>query len=239
MFLLTANNSDHTGHRDRLRKKFLQSGFDGLEPHEALELLLFYAIPRKDTNGIAHRLIEEFGSFSAVLDAPIDLLQECGISHNCALFLKLLPETNRLYLEDKHNNSDNIISSDNLGTLLLNKFIGRNYEAVVLMLLDAKFKQVFCGIINKGSVNACEIYMRKIVELSVMYNACYAVISHNHPSGIALPSGNDLTSTEKIYHSLKLVNTRLLDHIIVADNDYVSLAQSGICKEIFGDDYGF
>lgn len=236
---MASGNGEHSGHRDRMRKKFIQFGFDGLEQHEALELLLFYAVPRKDTNPLAHKLIEEFGSFSAVLDAPIDLLEESGLSHNAAVYLKLFPEACRLYTEDKHNSEGRIVSSENVGAMLMNMFIGRNYETVILILTDAKFKRIFCGVISKGSVNACEIFMRKIVELAVMYNASYAIISHNHPSGLALPSGCDLSSTEKIHHSLQLVNTTLLDHIIVADNDYISLAQSGMCREIFGDDYEF
>ncbi len=225
------SDNPHSGHRDRLRKKFLANSFDNMEPHEALELMLYYAIPRKDTNPIAHKLLNDFGSLSAVLDAPIDKLKESGISENCAIYLKLLPQICRLYMEDKHNNKDKIIDIDNVGEKIKHKFLGRNYEAVVLMLLDTKLKEVYCGVINKGSVSACEVYVRKIIELAVMYNARYAVLAHNHPSGLALPSNDDIITTQKVYNALKLIDVSLVDHIIVADDDYVLLRDAGFMEE--------
>lgn len=224
---------DHSGHRDRLRKKFLSNGIDGFEVHEVLELMLYYAIPRKDTNPIAHHLLDSFGSISAILDAPIDRLIDSGLSRNAAVYIKLIPEICRLYLDDKHNNDSKILDEENIGNSIMRKFIGRDYEAVVLLLLDAKFKEVFCGVISKGSVNACEIYIRKIVELSVLYNAKFAVLAHNHPSGIALPSSKDIETTKQVCNALKLIEVSLIDHIIVADNDYVSLSQSGLKDELF------
>lgn len=223
----------HDGHRDRIRKRFLANGLDGFESHEVLELLLFHAIPRKDTNEIAHKLLDDFGSVSAVFDAPISTLEKSGLSRNAALFVKMIPEFCRIYLEDKYDNSEKIIDEDSIGEKMLKKFIGRNYESVVLLLLDAKYKEVFFGVINKGSVNACEVYMRKIMELAITYNAGYAVLSHNHPSGVALPSDKDLYTNKKISTALSLINVELVDHIIVADNDYVSLAQSDLKEQFF------
>lgn len=225
-------DNPHNGHRDRLRKKFLDNSFDSLEIHEVLELMLYYAIPRKDTNPIAHRLIDSFGSISAVFDAPIDKLKEQGISENCAIYLKLMPQICRIYMEDKHNNADKIIDIDNIGEKLKHKFVGRDYEAVVLLLLDSKHKEVFCGVISKGSVSACEVYVRKIIELAVQYNAKFAVLSHNHPSGLALPSNADIATTKKVYQALRLIDVVLIDHIIVADDDYVSLKESGFMDEL-------
>lgn len=225
-------DNPHNGHRDRLRKKFLDNSFDGLETHEILELMLYYAIPRKDTNPIAHKLIDSFGSISAVFDAPIDKLKEQGISENCAIYLKLIPQICRMYMEDKHNNSDKIIDIDNIGENLKYKFVGRDYEAVVLLLLDSKHKEVFCGVVNKGSVSACEVYVRKIIELAVQYNAKFAVLAHNHPSGVALPSNADILTTKKVYQALRLIDVVLIDHIIVADDDYVSLKESGFMNEL-------
>lgn len=225
-------DNPHNGHRDRLRKKFLDNSFDGLETHEILELVLYYAIPRKDTNPIAHRLIDNFGSISAVFDAPIDKLKEQGISENCAIYLKLIPQICRMYMDDKHNNKDKIIDINNAGEKLKHKFVGRDYEAVVLLLLDSKFKEVFCGIISKGSISACEVYVRKVIELAVLYNAKFAVLAHNHPSGLALPSNADIATTKKVYQALRLIDVALIDHIIVADDDYVSLKESGFMKEL-------
>lgn len=223
----------HSGHRERMKDKFLNNHLDAFEQHEALELLLYYAIPRKDTNPIAHKLLNDFGSLSAVFDASVDTLTDSGISKNAAVLLKLIPQISRLYLDDKHNNERKIIDLDAAGEILLNKFIGRDYEAVVLLLMDAKLKEVFCGVISKGSISACDLYVRKIIENALLYNASYAIIAHNHPSGIALPSNNDLTATRQIAQALRLIGVSLLDHIVVADNDYVSIACSGIMKDVF------
>ncbi len=228
-------DNSHDFHRQRLKAKFLKNHLDEFEKHEALELLLFYAIPRKNTNPISHKLLDEFGSISAVIDAPMDALIKAGLSEHSALLLKLLPQFYRLYLDDKHNNEEKIISLDNVGDKLIKKFIGRDYEAVVLMLLDAKMKEIFCGVISKGSVNACELYVRKIIENSVLYNASYVILAHNHPSGIALPSKEDIVSTKRVAEALSLIGIKLLDHIVVADDDYVSISQSKILKSIFGE----
>lgn len=222
----------HTGHRQRMRAKFLQSGLDGFEIHESLELLLYYAVPRKDTNPLAHKIIDNFGSLSAALDAPIDALRECGLSENAAILLKLIPQISRLYLDDKRDDSK-AVRLETIGDRLLHKFVGRDYEAVVLLLMDAKHKEVFCGVISKGSVNSCDLYIRKIIENIMIYNASYAVLAHNHPSGLALPSLADIESTKSVSSALSLVGVQLLDHIVVADDDYVSMLQSGLCNEAF------
>jgi DNA repair protein RadC len=134
-------------------------------------------------------------------------------------------------MEDKHNNKEKVIDIDNTGEKLKHKFVGRDYEAVVLLLLDSKYKEVFCGVVSKGSVSACEVYVRKVIELAVLYNAKFAVLAHNHPSGLALPSNADIVTTKKVYQALRLIDVVLLDHVIVADDDYVSLKESGFMDE--------
>lgn len=224
----------HEGHRTRVKQKFLYDGIDGFEPHEILELLLYYAIPRRDTNEIAHKLIDTFGSLSAVFDAPVDTLMKVeGIGESAALLMKMVPELSRRYMDDKHSKNIKIIDIETAGTLLLNKFIGRNNETVILMLMDIKGKLLFCGTINEGNFNTSDVYIRKIIELAMRYNACSAILSHNHPSGFALPSNDDLLTTQIVRDALALVNVKLLDHIIVADDDYVSIALSPIGENIF------
>ena len=225
-------DNPHDGHRDRLRKKFILNGTDTMEEHELLELILYYAIPRKDTNPISHKLLAKFGSISAVLDSSVENLKQEGLSENCAIYLNLLPHICRAYMDDKFGNNDKIVTDDNITEKMKYKFIGINYEIVVLMLLDSKNKEVFCGTISKGSITSNEIHIRKIVELAIIYNAKSAVISHNHPSGIALPSGEDMVATKRTFESLKLINVYLMDHIIVADDDCISLRQSGFMDKI-------
>lgn len=223
----------HEGHRARVRKKFLLDGLDGFETHEALEFLLFYCVHMKNTSELAHKLLDAFGSLSAVFDAPYDALRNFGLSETQAAFLKLIPDISRLYIEDKHNNPDKVIDYDTIGDNILRKFIGRENENVLLLLLDAKGKEVFCGIVAKGSLNNTNLPVRKIVDFSLRYNAKSAIIAHNHPSGVALPSRDDLDATSNIKNALELIGVRLIDHYIVADNDCVSLAQSGIAPALF------
>ena len=224
--------SAHAGHRDRLRKKFLINDIDSLEDHEILELALFYAIPRKNTNEIAHALLENFGSISSIFDAPIGRLKEIkGIAENSAVFIKLISALARLYFERKYNSKGAAPSLNQIRDNLVMKFIGRNEESIALVLLDAKGKILFDGIINKGSINGVDLYIRKMIELVTMYNAASLIMAHNHPSGIAVPSSDDIRSTEKIRNLFAGMQVAVLDHIIVADNDYISLRQT--LPEIF------
>ena len=223
----------HDGHRDRLRKKFITNGISALEDHEIVELFLYYSIPRKNTNEIAHTLMNYFGSISAIIDAPTDsLLKIKGVGINTAVMFKLIPHMFRIYMDDKHNNKNKIINIDNIGDIFQHKFIGVTNEQIMIMILDSKLHQLYCGVLCEGSVNEVNICIKKIIELSLFYNASIVALAHNHPSGIALPSREDLLSTKKIISALKTINVKFIDHIIVADNDYVSLAQSGIWKTL-------
>ncbi len=226
------DNHIHDGHRKRMKEKFLKEGADAFQEHEILEMLLYYAVPRKNTNPLAHQLLMRFGSLAAVMDAPADVLEEFGLTQNAVVLLKLLPEISRIYMENR-SSCKKIITEDNIGERIISKFVGRQNEIVVLMLLDGKGQELYCDVISKGSVNASEIYVRKILKLVVKYNATTAVLAHNHPSGMALPSSKDITTTKSVKQALRLVNVRLADHIIVTDDDYMSMAQVEDYFDIF------
>lgn len=230
---MTSSGAEHSGHRQRVRKKFIENGFDVFEPHEVLEMFLFYAIPRKDTNPLAHRLLDRYMNIGGVCDAPIDeLISEFNLSESAAVYIKMLPEMSRLYNESKMSD-DNIIDYENLGKLFQAKFIGRTSEAVALMLGDAKGKMIYFNIISKGSLNSSDMPIRKIVDLSLRHNAKTAFLAHNHPSGTALPSHSDLLTTQKVRETLLSVGVDLIDHFIITDDDYVSLRESGLAGNIF------
>lgn len=223
----------HDGHRLRIRKKFILNGFDNFEDHEILELALFYAIPRKNTNVIAHELLDKFGNVDAVFDAPMNMLKEVeGIGESAAVFIKMISGLARIYMERKFKNIEKVPNMSDINDKITFKFIGRTEELVVIVLLDAKGKVLYEGVVNKGTVNAVDIYARKIIELIVLYNASSVIIAHNHPSGFAVPSVEDIESTSKLNKVLKSMHVELLDHIIVADGDYVSLRDCGM-KDIF------
>lgn len=220
--------SIHEDHRKRLKKQFRDGGLDNFSEFQILELLLFYAIPRKDTNPIAHRLIDRFGSLSQVLEAPVEELEKVdGIGPNAALLLGLITEVARAYMKDRTENHKILRSINECGDYLKSFFIGRRVEMVYLLCLDAKCKVLGCREVGEGSVNSANVPIRRIVEIALGYNASSVVLAHNHPSGLALPSQEDIATTRRVAAALSMVDIQLVDHIIVADDDYVSLVQTG------------
>ncbi len=207
----------------------MKSGLDDFEPHNVLELILFYSVPRKDTNPLAHRLINRFGSLSGVLEAsPEELMKVEGVTENTAVLLSMLPQIARKYLEDKVDPSNTIYSFSDIGAYLMPKFIGRNVETMMLASIDNKNKIVSCSIIAEGESDRASISRRKIVEEAMRVNATRVILAHNHPIGFAVPSSEDIFMTEEIYKLLKTVGVELVDHVIFAQDDYVSIAASGV-----------
>ncbi|MBQ1353339.1 MAG: hypothetical protein IIY42_00685, partial [Ruminococcus sp.] len=201
------------------------NGLDGFEEHQALELYLFYAIPRRDTNPLAHRLLERYRNIGGVCDAPIDELErDFGLSESAAALLKLLPEMSRLYNESKLSDT-NLIDPETVGDMIARRFIGRTSEAVALLLGSAKGKILYFDIVAKGSVSSSDFPLRRIVDLAIRHNARTAYIAHNHPSGSLLPSRADIDVTKLLDSTLSSVGVHLLDHFIVADNEYASLRE--------------
>ena len=224
----------HDGHRDRLRKRFISDGLDKFYDHQIVELLLFYGIPRKDTNDIAHKLLNRFGSFSAMFDAPLDSLQECGISYNTAVLLKLIPALCSRYYQDKYQQKVKLTDdNEDIEEFIKPYFIGQNEEQVLLLLLDAKGKCLFCDIINKGTTSASNVNIKKILQLSVQHKATGVIIAHNHPSGSNMPSKDDIEMTKKLAKSLRTVGALLLDHYIIADMNCRSLSSMDEYLDIF------
>ena len=224
----------HDGHRDRLRQRFLQQGLSGFEEHTALELLLFYARPRCDTNVIAHQLIARFGSLAAVMDAPMEELMSVeGVGYNTAVLIKMIPEMGALYLSNRSKPGEIINTTQKAGDYFMAYFVGKVNEEAHVMLLDDRRKLLRCVCIaNEGIVNAVKISVKKIVAQALNANATAVILAHNHPGGIALPSGGDKAVTVQVYSALKHINVRLIDHIIVANDDYVSMADSGYIAEL-------
>lgn len=223
-----ANPSLHKGHRQRLKARFQESGLDSFMDVQALELLLFYAIPQKDTNPIAHALLNRFGSLSRVLDADVEELKKVpNISDHAATLLRLVTELGRFYQVDSAQRTQVLTSLDACGAYLVPRFFGRKVETVFLLCLDAKCKVLCCREIGEGSVNAASISVRKVVETALSTGATSVVLAHNHPSGVALPSADDVQTTRRIAAALSAVEVNLIDHIVVAEGDFISMIQSG------------
>lgn len=206
----------HDGHRQRKRERFLKQGADGLADHEVLELLLYYAIPRRDTNELAHRLIQHFGTLDAVFQAPPEaLMQVSGIGENAAVLLNLVPAAQRC--ARRSVSAERILNSvERCGAYFMDLLDGQRRELLYQVCLDGKGKVLSCKCLSQGSADMTSLSIRQVVENALLSGAAGVVLGHNHPSGVALPSAEDRAATLQVRDALATMDIRLLDHIIVA-----------------------
>ena len=221
----------HDGHRQRMKRRFLEHGLDNFDDVNALELLLFYAQPRQDTNAMAHALLGRFGSLSAVMEAtPAELHSVKGIGDSAAALLGLIPAVSRRYMLDKSPTAEPVDTPTAAGRYFIPRFMYETEEVVYALLLDARKQPICCREMSRGTVNAAEINTRRLVELVLERRASAVILSHNHLSGVALPSAEDEISTAQLRRALSLLGVELSDHIIVAGCEYVSMAESGLLR---------
>ena len=220
----------HDGHRARKKQQFLRSGPDSFANHELLELALFYAIPRRDVNGTAHELLERFGSLAGVLEADVEELRHIpGVGDSAAILLKLLSVV-KFRAGCSEPEGKIISSTDEAGEFFVRRMQGQKRELLYLMCLDGKGKVLSCRCLSAGSANMTSTSVRQVVEQALRSGAVAVILAHNHPSGIALPSRADQHMTQQVVDALAPLGIRLLDHIVVADDDFVSMADSGIIQ---------
>ena len=206
----------HEGHRNRLKNRFLENGLDKFEPHNILELLLFYSIPRKDTNDIAHELIKKFGSLSAVFDANFeDLIKVNYITENSATLIKLIPEISRAYLLDRVSHEFNVTDLSATKELLLSLFHGQKNENVYVLFVSNNFNLLGYEKIHEGSVNSSIIDTRRIIEYAIKYNASMLIFAHNHPIGSAYPSMDDIETTGNLISIFRPFSFPIIEHFVV------------------------
>ena len=215
----------HDGHRQRKRQQFLSHGPESMADHELLELALFYAIPRRDTNETAHRLLDQFGSLDRVLSAPEQELEKVeGVGQGAAVLLRLMgsigDRARRPGREEKI-----VASVDQAGAYFLRLLDGQRTEQLYQLCVDAKGK-----VLSQGQADMTVLSLRQVVENALLSGASGVFLGHNHPSGVALPSPADMEATTQVRDALKRLDIRLIDHIIVADGDYVSMASSGLLR---------
>ncbi len=217
----------HAGHRQRLKRKFVNTNGVGLEPHELFELLLFYAVPQKDTNEIAHRLVKRFGSISGVLEAEIqDLVKIDGVKEHTAVLIKLLLVFIRNYFDEKYDAKDIRFTPATAGEYVVKHFLGFKDERLYAMMLDSEYRLITEGIISEGTSDRTGVYPREIARMALETNAKFVILAHNHPNGILLPSKADLDSTIKIEESLNMLDVMLIDHLIVCGKRYTSIFET-------------
>lgn len=216
----------HDGHRERMRQRIETYGIQSLQDHEVLEYLLYAVVPRKDTNELAHRIIEECGSLSEVFDQSVERLQKIkGVTYNAALFLSSLSDISRRYYS---KNQKTIYIRNVAECLQLMRPIMETLtkEEIHLLLIDSAGKLIKRVVLSKGVVNESVCNVRDVVDIALKNEACRVVLVHNHPSNNATPSLQDKTLTEQVCVALSVIGIILEDHIIIAKGGYFSFKDS-------------
>ncbi len=222
----------HDGHRDRMRKRIEQNGIESLQDHEVLEYLLYAVVPRKDTNELAHTILNEFGSLSRVFDQPIERLQKVkGVSYNMALFLNSLSAVSRRYYSKK---IDEVYINNLEACLNLMRPIMETLprEEIHMLLGDSAGKLIKRVVLNKGVVNESFCNVREIADIALRNEASTVILVHNHPSNNVTPSVNDQNLTEQLYLTLTMLGIYFYDHIIIAKSGYFSFKQTGLLDSL-------
>ncbi len=218
----------HDGHRERMRERFFQHGLQTFNEIEALEFLLFYAIPQKDTNPLAHALLDHFGTLDDVLNATEQQLCEVpGIGLRTAALLMLVPQMHRLSEVKKSQRIGEIKSTQDAINYLRPYFDGRKDEMLMFVCLDSTCKIISAEIISVGVVNRVRFDRRQLVEIALKRKATLVVLAHNHPDGDPTPSREDDAATSRLLHSLLDFNIELFDHVILSGEKSYSYRMKG------------
>ncbi len=217
----------HAGHRAKLKRRFIRQGLDDFEEHNILELILFFAIPRRDTNEIAHALLDRFGSFSAVFEASIEeLCSVAGIGENSAHLIKTYPAVAKRYYQDRFGENTRLPDYDRMGKNLVLQFAGAENEQVLALFYDSSFGFRGKTMLHEGNINSVSFSFRKVCDAALQYNAAYMILAHNHPRGIPIASADDLSTTTRLKNFLNQINVILLDHFIIGEGNYTSIQEN-------------
>lgn len=221
-------DSVHSGHRGRMRRRFLEIGLNGFQPHEVLEMLLYYGIPRRDTNEIAHNLLNRFGSLHGVLSAdPQDLMQEPYISENAAVLLALFRAV------AQYDAGEQVIGTEldnyrKVCKFFIDLYLFEEREVVRAALLDEKLRVLRCEIVSEGHPSAAQMTVRQLTELAYRTNSNTMILAHNHPRGTAKISGEDIAATRHLVPILLHCGITLIDHVVVSGDHAVSMREQGV-----------
>ena len=221
----------HQGHRQRLRDRFQRTHLQGYAPHETLELLLTFAIPRKDTNPLAHALMDRFGSFSKVLEASYDdLIQVDGMGNHAAVLLNMVLPMMRQYLAAKSGEKALLQSANACKAYARSLLLGETCEHVDIIALDAQHRVITHERAASGDEGEAAVSVRKVIAMLLRSGAAQAVMAHNHPDGSLSPSLEDRELTHQMQQVMASVGIRLHDHIIIAGTEAYSFRENGLIK---------
>jgi len=219
----------HEGHRQRVKNRYLEEGLDAFEDHQVLEMLLFFCIPMKDTNELAHKMIQEFGSLAALFEAdPKDICKRCEVSENTAILASLIPSLSRRYFKGKWGDKPVLNSSPKAGEYAVSLFAGRTYEVFYVICLDSQNRVNYAALLHEGTLNEVSVYPRLVVEMVLRHQANSVILAHNHPGGSLKPSNDDIDLTKRIKAALEPIAVKVVDHIIVAGDKYMSFKEGSL-----------
>ncbi|MCD8049480.1 MAG: DNA repair protein RadC [Clostridia bacterium] len=216
------------GHRQRMRERFYKEGIDNFEPHEALEMLLYFVLPRRDTNALAHSLIDRFGSFHSVLEADREDLKKFGLTETTAALLNMTPAFGNYYLQSRANGTPVLNTPTAMGNYAVSKIGERTIEVFGIISLTTQMRCINFEIIETGTVSNTTVSPRKAAEAALRCGATTVILTHNHPGGSLIPSNDDIKLTEVLCKMFKSIGISVLDHIIVANGRFSSMQERGL-----------
>lgn len=232
-----SSNKIHSGHRQKVRDKFYETGFNGMAPHNVLEMLLFFGIPYKDTNPIAHELIDRFGSISAVFEASRTELQSVkGMTENAACLITMMLPLYKQYSEDLFKRNPTFANLKETVEFLRKLYIDKtNTECVYVLCFDGKDSLIRYRMLSMGDISSSSVDFRKLAGIVLETKATQIILSHNHPHGVALPSKDDVDVTKVLVPFMETMKVKVKDHIILTDDSYFSMANTTRFAHIFYD----
>ncbi len=221
----------HAGHRSRMKTRFLETEGAGMEDYELLEMLLYYSVVQRDTNPLAHKLMEQFGSLAGVLQAAPEALTEMkGVTESTAVLLKLVLQLMSRYEKSLNDPKMIMDTTEKLQEYLRPYFLGQRREQIYMLSIDAKGRLLGCDFLGEGNDCAVTLDVRRLTAAALRHRASWVVLAHSHPSGIAMPSQDDITTTRHCQQALAPLGIFLQDHLIFADDECVSMRESGLLR---------
>ena len=218
----------HQGHRQRMKNRFLEHGLEIFDEYQLLEIMMFYAVPKKDTNEMAHLLINHFGSLCDVMRADYeDLMEVKGIGENAASLIKFIQLFSQKYLsmDFEQNNRISLGSCAPATEYCKTLYLGENKESFYVIALDAELRPVKTKQLFVGTPDTVAVSPRAIAEFVMKYKCGAVIISHNHPNGSSLPSRNDSIATQRVYEALRSMHINLVEHVIVGRDGTTCMSQ--------------
>ena len=221
----------YTGHRSRLRERFLKSGFGGFADHEVVELLLTMAITRSDVKPQAKMLLERFGSLRGILDAPVSELKSIkGVGEISAILIKVIRESATLYLMEASKEAEDLRDPQRLSDFWRMRIGHLKNEVFAVAYLDSAHRLIRNGVetLQEGTIDRAAVYPRRVVEAALKHQAAALVLAHNHPNGDVQPSEQDKIITRAVTLAAGTISIRVVDHLIVSTSEAFSFRKAGL-----------